>query len=356
MKIFTFFIEPGSYTIDLIEKIHKMEHIDFIFLYNDSHAKSENGQEIVSLSQMPFFQQIKYVFHTFNRYDLIIFNGYDKWQFILLFLLNIISPKKTILAIESDTKFRKRTGLKGFLKKLYLIPIFTNKYILGFPGGTYSHKDLFRNYGMKEENIFLMPMMVNNEKFYKDGTRNDEPFTFLFVGRMIPLKQIEFLIHSFLRNFQNDTDARLKIVGGGELFEPLKSKYGHHANIEFTGPKYGSDLVREYHSSHVLVLPSDKEQWGLVVNEAMAAGLPVIASDQVGAIFDLIIGKETGMIFSLEKENDLADKMKKIYEDRLLYKLLGNNAQKLMKEHWNYNLYRSSLQKAVNRAKQLLKK
>ena len=354
MKVFTFFVEPGSYTLDLISNIHQQMGIDYIFLKNSSHTHSTLDFQVETMENKNILEQTSFLLETFKKNQLIIFNGYNYWQFMFLYILNLVAFGKKVIAIDSDTRYRKKKGIKGFLKKIYLTPVFSNKYILGFAGGNFVHKDLFRNYGMKEENIFLMPMMINNKKYYAPLPRKEEPFTFLFVGRMIPLKQIEFLIKSFLKNYEGNEKIQLKIVGGGELYEPLTQTYGHHANVIFTGPKYGQDLVQEYHTSNVLVLPSDREQWGLVINEAMAAGLPVIASDQVGAIYDLIIDKDTGFVFSLEKENDLADKMKRFVDDRELYKIYSRNAQKLLLEHWNYDLYRKNLQNAIERAKEIL--
>ncbi len=354
MKVFSFFIEPSSYTLDLVNNVYRPMDIDHIFLENTSHAKADTDFDADSLSQKSVIEQIGFLLSIYKNYDMIIFNGYNSWQFIFLFLLQLSLPRKKVIAIESDTRFLKRKGLKGLIKKLYLSPIFSYKYTLGFPGGNYTHKKLFSFYGMPEENIFLMPMMVDNEKYFNPAPYAKEPFTFLFVGRMIPLKQIDFLIQSFLKKFENDENVQLKIVGGGELFEPLTKAYDYHTNITFTGPKYGKELIHEYHTSNVLILPSDREQWGLVINEAMAAGLPVIASDQVGAIYDLIIGKDTGFVFSLEKENDLAEKMQRLFEDRELYERYSANARRLMMEYWNYDLYKKNLGKAIEHAKELL--
>ena len=354
MKVFSFFVEPSSYTLDLISNVFMQLNIDHAFLRSSSHAKASIKTDITALDKFKVVDQIKYIIKIYRNYDMIIFNGYNHWQFFLSFILNTLNTKKRVIAIESDTRFRERKGLKAILKKFYLTPIFSRRYVFGFPGGNFTHKELFRHYGMKDENIFLMPMMVDNSKFYTDSERVDKPFVFLFVGRMIPLKQIEFLIQSFLKNFENSSEVLLRLVGDGELYDPLFSKYGKYENILFEGAKYGEELVKSYHSSHILILPSDREQWGLVVNEAMAAGLPVIASDQVGAIYDLIIGKETGFVFSLNKENDLADKMLKLYEDKELYAKYSQNAKKLMKEEWNYDLYRSCLEKAIRRAEEIL--
>ncbi len=354
LKIFTFFIEPSSYTSELISHVHKNLGIDYIFLNSTSHAKVKNTSHIDTMVAMSLVDQIKFVFSVFKNYKMIIFNGYDRWQFLLLFILNLFSKRKRVIAIDSDTRYRKRSGFKGLVKKTYLNIIFSKPYIFGFAGGNYSHKDLFRKFGMSEENIFLMPMMVNNTYFFNPDPPDHEKFIFLFVGRMIPLKNIKLLIDQFLRTFAKNKEVQLKIVGGGELFAPLGSKYGNMENILFVGPKYGDDLVKEYHSANVLVLPSITEQWGLVVNEALCAGLPIIVSDQVGAKYDLVENIETGFVFNLNNPNELGEYMNILYRNKDLYKRYGENAKKLMLDEWNYDLYKKNLLEAVSYAEKIL--
>ena len=102
-----------------------------------------------------------------EKYDIIIFNSYDTLSFFFILLINIFSITKKYIAIESDTQLlMPKNYLKRSLKYFYLSFVFQNNHVFGLAGGNYSHKDLFRHYGMKEDRIFLMPMMVDNSKFY----------------------------------------------------------------------------------------------------------------------------------------------------------------------------------------------
>jgi len=354
-RVFAFFVEPSSYTLDLIINIHDKLNIKYIFLKENSLANSESNKIDNFLGRLSLLKQIFYVFNVFRKNQIIIFNGYIHWQFIMLFFFNLIASKKRIIAIESDTKFKITNGLKGWLKQKYLRTIFTRKHVLGFAGGSGVHKDLFRNYGMKEVNIFLAPLMINNSYFKNQGTEKPAIFSFLFVGRIISIKNIEFLIHSFLNKFKDNDSVNLKIVGTGELVGFLKLKFSAEKNIFFRGAKFGEDLLKEYHTSNIFVLPSKFEPWGLVVNEAMAAGLPVISSSEVGANFDLIINKDTGYVFEISDEDDLSEKMFILYSDKKKYNLFSKNALNLMTNHWNYDLYRENLLLAINYGKKMIK-
>ena len=138
---------------------------------------------------------------------------------------------------------------------------------------------------MIEDRIFLMPMMVNNKKFYCDNKVYPKPFTFLYVGRLLKHKNVEALIQQFNIKF-SEKDAVLKIVGDGRQGEYLIDKYTSEKVI-FKGKKFNKELITEYLSASCFVSPSLFEPWGLVVNEALSSGLPVIANEEVGACFDV---------------------------------------------------------------------
>jgi glycosyltransferase involved in cell wall biosynthesis len=359
IKTMAFLVEPSSYTLDLVEHVYRPMKIDYLFL-NDAPliAHADKRSESQALAGMSWLQKLFLLMKVRENYDLIIFNGYNYPEFILLFVANLLLPKKNIIAIESDTQTKEDNGLKGVVKRIFLETIFKNSRILGFAGGGFTHKELFRKYGMKEERIFLMPLMVNNERFMKKS-RNDcaheSTFTFLYVGRIIPHKNVEMLIQSFLNAFGNRKDVRLRLVGKGESMESLERMYGKYPNILFEGAKFGDDLVKAYHTSHALVIPSLYEPWGLVVNEALSAGLPVVASNRVGAIHDLVEGKDTGFVFDPEDRDELSVLLRKIHEDKVLYRRLSSNAADLMKNHWNYDLYQKNLKQAIKYAEKLLR-
>ena len=88
-------------------------------------------------------------------------------------------------------------------------------------------------------------------------------------------------------------------------------------------------------------MPSLFEPWGLVVNEALSASLPVILQNNVGANFDLIKDRNTGFVVS--NINEFGEKMLKLYSDRMLLKDYSEKAGKLMRNYWNYDLYRQSI-------------
>ena len=345
--MFSFFTEPASYTLDLIDNVYDIMSIDYCFLNSHSEAYSNfKGEKNIFMNQMRIVDRIKHLLYVRKKYDIIIFNSYDTISFFFILLINVFSITKKYIAIESDTQLLiSKNYFKRMLKYFYLSFVFQNNHVFGLAGGNYSHKDLFRYYGMKEDRIFLMPMMVDNSKFHVEKKKFPNPFIFLFVGRLVPHKNVENLIQQFNIYF-SDKIAVLKIVGDGEQGEYLIDKYSSE-KIIFTGKKFNKELITEYNSASCFVCPSLFEPWGLVVNEALSAGLPIVARKEVGACSDLIDGKKTGFI--AEDMLEFGQMMLTLFNDSELLKNYSKNASDLMKNNWNYKLYEQCMMKFINK-------
>ena len=340
-RIFTYFVEPASYTVDLALNVHDKIGVDYIYIKNSSLAKSENNHpsRINSLKDMIFFQRIRFIYKVWRKSDLIIVNGYNNYVFIFNLLLNIFFFKKKYIAIESDSQLNfPKNYFKKIVKYIYLNFVFRNNHILGFAGGSVTHISLFKHYGMDESRIFLIPMMINNSKFYVKEKKHPDIFTFLYVGRLIDTKNVDKLCECFLKYF-GDKEARLFIVGDGDNLIMYKQKYMSN-KIKFFANKYGCELIEIYHSSSAFVFPSTVEAWGLVVNEAMSSSLPVISHANVGAIHDLIINRKTGFVF--DNFDQLGNLMISLYENPDLVNEYSLNSESIMKNYWNYSLYKQN--------------
>jgi glycosyltransferase involved in cell wall biosynthesis len=111
---------------------------------------------------------------------------------------------------------------------------------------------------------------------------------------------------------ETHSKARLVIVGRGPEEERLKALATELAlgeSIEFAGSKFDDALVAEYARATCFVLPSKSEPWGLVVNEALSYGCPVVVSQRCGCVPELVIDGVTGFTFEWGDAQDLATKM-----------------------------------------------
>jgi len=142
----------------------------------------------------------------------------------------------------------------------------------------------------------------------------------IFVGRLIKEKKADLLIKSLVRVKDNFPDVKCTIIGEGpekENLEKLSDQSGLKDDVSFTGflEDY-QDVIAHMKSSKVLVLPSVREGFGMVVLEANACGLPVVVVDHpMNAAKDLIIPGENGLIAEVS-ENSLSNNIIEAMESR----------------------------------------
>lgn len=154
------------------------------------------------------------------------------------------------------------------------------------------------------------------ENYYQQGCKK----VILFVGRLAEKKGVTYLIEAM-----KSVDAKLVIVGNGPLEMKLKEQAAQQNDkIIFLGAKTHEELKVLYASADIFVAPSvtakngDQEGFGLVLLEAMASGLPVIASKS-GGITDIITDGENGLLVEEKNPLDLAEKLNRLLNDKGLY-------------------------------------
>jgi len=133
------------------------------------------------------------------------------------------------------------------------------------------------------------------------------------MGRLEGYKGVEVLLSAFARAAKEENNLRLVIGGDGSLrprVEAIAADAEHR--VTYLGRLSGDDVWRAYLAADFLVLPSLFEPWGLVVNEAMACGLPVIVSDRVGCADDLVPHGETGLVIGAGHEIELASAIQQL--------------------------------------------
>lgn len=195
------------------------------------------------------------------------------------------------------------SGLQA-IKDMYSSPLASQliymmeKYLQ--TGVRYSHEITVDSSFLKQKNknkhISVIPNGVNPDKFKKMKTQKRKKKTFLFVGRLHPQKGLAYLIKAVAGIQKKLKNTEFRLLGTGPEEKDLKALVKASKTqklITFTGPKYGKELVEEYLSAHIFVLPSLYEGQPLTLLEAWAAKLPVIATD-VGGNKDFIRGGING--------------------------------------------------------------
>jgi len=175
---------------------------------------------------------------------------------------------------------------------------------------------------------------INTKKFYPVEKKRNKRVGFLFVGRIIPVKNLSFLINGFKEALKVSSNIVLHIVGDGDPkeLEKIKNLSRNIPNIKFLGKVVGDDLVKIYQHNDVFCITSVYDNFPNVVFEAMACGLPVIGTN-VGGIPMQIENEKTGI---LVKSNDIGELKSAILrlslDEKLRNKMSRAGREKIEKE------------------------
>lgn len=150
---------------------------------------------------------------------------------------------------------------------------------------------------------------VNNDLFKVSSKRVFNNNRIICVGRLVPIKNIDKLLRAWQQIELKGIDWKLSIIGKGPDYETLinLSAFLKLQNVEFLGTVNNNDIPAHFYNSDVFILPSLSETWGLVVNEAMAAGLPVLLSNKVNAAHTLLHDGVNGFSFDPCDEDSMAE-------------------------------------------------
>lgn len=246
---------------------------------------------------MQWFTIVKTI--LFGGFDEVIVGGYNN---MTTWLPIFVSPKKrNSVIVESTFRETKTTGIRAFMKKVFFKRV-SRAYVCGSP-----HEKLTRMFGFKGECIRWNSVGLINRIQQPVYTRREHVKDFLFVGRLIEEKNLEWLIERFAEH----PEFNLSIVGFGPLEEALKDSTKSD-NVTFVGVVNNKELPRWYQKADVFILPSKSETWGLVVEEALNNGTPVMLSDAVGCADDLVQKHITGVVFKSKDISDFETKLKTI--------------------------------------------
>jgi glycosyltransferase involved in cell wall biosynthesis len=181
-------------------------------------------------------------------------------------------------------------------------------------------------YGADCAKIFVSYLTIDVKKFLI-GKKDYDNKNIIFVGSLIKRKGIDLLIKSLSKV---DSNFYLRIVGNGEEKDNLIDLCRHlkiENKIEFCGFKSETELSELYKISDIFILPSREDCFGLVINEAMCAGLPVIVSKYADGSYDLVQDGFNGFIIDPYDIDNMSDKINILLNDKELLQNMGANSK-----------------------------
>ena len=304
----------------------------------------------------PFVSVMRRLYSTLNALnpDVVVPCGYSEYPMLGSILWARARRKPVVLLFETTEHDQIRSWRKEFAKRM-LLHHFTDAI---FCGGK-THRHYLDRLGVASEWVWGKYDVVDNGFFQREKAKwRGEPRRrmigsvemprsyFLYVGRFSPEKNLLGLLRAYRRYRAAQPEGwGLVMVGDGPQRQRLHDFAQEHglADVIWTGFKQADELAGYYSLGSCFVLPSVVEPWGLVVNEAMASGLPVLISDRCGCAPDLVHEGRNGFTFDPMDEGQLAHYMSSISSmDEAVIAEMGKASLEIIgdftPEAWSANL------------------
>ena len=248
-------------------------------------------------------------------------------------------------------------SFKKLLRRIFLTWVYKQVDKALYVGS--ANKSYYLQHGLTASQLIFAPHAIDNDRFKTGGQINKREalgisgadIVFLFTGKMEAKKDPLLLVNSFIA--LNHPAAHLLLVGNGNLDDQLKALVEEQAaaiksRIHFLPFQNQLEMPAIYKTADIFVLPSQGpgETWGLAVNEAMACGKAVLASDKCGCAQDLVKEGTNGYIFKSKDADDLKNKMAQLVSDHAAVKEMGKQSLQII-DNWRYEKICAAIEQVV---------
>lgn len=277
-----------------------------------------------------------------RRFDVLWLQGYNYVTHVLATATQRALSGKVVFR-EEQTLIHPRPLVKTLIKEVVLRALFRHgpAMYLGIESRRW-----FEHYGVPSDRLVFAPYAINNEEFARDtsqlaaqrphllksfGLPPDQP-VLLTVSRLVPSKQPDAILRAFAR-VRATMPCSLLIVGAGELEPQLRREVVSNRipDVAFAGMLARDRIFEAYACADVFVLFSLRDEtWGLVVNEAAAAGLPIVVSENCGSARDLVREGHNGYVIDPRALITLERRLTELLGDPTLRRRLGQEGRRVV--------------------------
>ncbi|MCX8506606.1 MAG: glycosyltransferase family 4 protein [Alphaproteobacteria bacterium] len=303
-----------------------------------------------------------------GQFDVVWIHGFHRAAHLLAIFYAKILGIKIMLRDEPAANSAARS-LGKILVKRAVFSVLTRMVDQFLAIGT-ANLEYWQELGVPKAKITLMPYAVDNDFFRQNIAQMrqantpsprrklglaDSALIVLFVGKLIPRKRPLDLIQAL--KIVNQTgknhagDIHLVLAGDGELRSELAQaaqKLGLAQRVHITGFQSQAELAGWYDCADILALPSERETWGLVVNEAMNGGLALLLSDRIGSGRDLLRAGENGYSYCTGHIKEIAHCLTLLTHDRQHLAQMGEVSRALI-EKWDFAADIAGLRQALGK-------
>jgi glycosyltransferase involved in cell wall biosynthesis len=251
-----------------------------------------------------------------RRTDLVVLPGYNRIEYWVMLALCVLFGRKCAVFCDSTKYDNPKVFWKEWAKRLFFSRC-CGFFVYGIRG-----KEYLMSYGVEAQKITcgcqaaaLPPgydpaAVLAQYESQRAGVLHAPRF--IYVGRLATEKGLIDLLDAFKVVHARTPAATMLIVGAGPLMDALLRRVGElglEGAVALGGPKSIDEIVPLFFESSALVLPSRSEPWGMVVNEALSYGCPVVASLNCGCVPELVLNGVTGYSYETGNVEALAGAM-----------------------------------------------
>ena len=308
-KLLILYAEVMGYTLSTLELI-ETSGVDLYVVHWDnkkiSSYKIKTNKKIKFLNYSSFstIGLIKFI-KELNP-DLTVISGWNDFKYLFSAFFLRSKGKKVICGMDNQWKGTFKQRLASFFSNRSILKIlFSHVWIVGVEQYEYVRKLGFRSSDIIWDAHCADLKNFNSQNITRSFSGKKK---LIFVGRLEKEKGIDKLLATW-DSIHKKNNWELEIIGEGSL-KFLLDKYKN--NISYTPFLQPEDLVKKLKESHALILPSIFEPWGVILQEAAACGLPIIASNEVGSATKFLINNFNGYRFLSSKKDQ--SNLKKVLE------------------------------------------
>ena len=296
-----------------------------------------------------------------TRPDAILIHGHNYATNVLALAAARLLGVPVLMRGETHLGLYRSTRRRA-ARSIVVGTLYRRMCALCLPIGTSNH-EFYRSLGIPENRLVRAPYSVDNEYFAsmtelyrseRDRVRRTmgvgpRDTLFLFASKFIARKRPTDILRAYQQVSRTRNNVALALVGSGSDEAELR-RYAADQRLErvhFLGFRNQSELPELYAASDVFVLPSENEPWGLVINEAMASGLPIVASREIGAVPDLVRDGINGFTFPAGDVLRLANALGTLADNAALRTSMGAESRAVI-SHWGLEETVAGIRRALD--------
>jgi glycosyltransferase involved in cell wall biosynthesis len=279
-----------------------------------------------------------------RKHDVVIIGGCSDFTTQVSYLFGKVLGIPVILWSEQTNSVQTLINSFNYPIKKHII---SNSNAVIVPG--VEAKEFHKSMGATESDIYFAPNIIDNNKYieepskFRSHTENlksvydfNGKTVFLFLGQLIWRKGIIELLSSYKRVKDNRDDIALLTVGDGPLRDKVEKRIQEEniQDVHLTGWVSEKQKLIFYGMADVFVLPTREDLAPLVLNEALAASLPIITTSAAGNAQDVIPKKENGWIVPPNNADELANKLSTAASQQSNLEEMGNESKEVLCERF----------------------